>query len=44
MGPRTEAIVQLRYATLLYEETENVEEIEQLLGKGVRLRLLVSRT
>lgn len=35
LAPRQEAVVHLRYATLLYEETENVQEAEELLGKAV---------
>lgn len=35
--PRTEARLQLRYATLLFEETENENEAQELLTKGVAL-------
>jgi len=37
MLPETEAIVRLRYATILYEETENTMEAEEALSKGVSL-------
>lgn len=33
--PREEALVQLRYATCLYEETDNDHEIEKILSKGI---------
>ena len=32
-----EAVVRLRYATALYEETENIMEAEEALSKGVRV-------
>lgn len=35
--PEREAIVRLRYATVLYEETENTLQAEEALGKGVSL-------
>lgn len=33
--PREEAMLRLRYALLLFEETENDLEIEEVLSKGV---------
>ena len=35
--PEREAIVRLRYATILFEETENMMEAEEALSKGVSL-------
>jgi len=35
MPPRQNAMLQLRYATLLFEETENGQELGELLSKGV---------
>lgn len=35
MKPHVEASVRLRYATVLYEETENTMEAEEALSKGV---------
>ena len=37
MQPHREAIVRLRYATILFEETENTMEAEEALGKGIVL-------
>ena len=37
MKPHVEAVVRLRYATILYEETENMMEAEEALSKGVCL-------
>ena len=37
MQPEREAIVRLRYATILFEETENNMEAEEALGKGIVL-------
>ena len=37
LHPRTEAKLRLRYATLLHEETENPEEAEKVLSKGIQL-------
>ncbi|PGH04713.1 hypothetical protein GX51_03380 [Blastomyces parvus] len=37
LPPRTEALVRLRYARILYEETENGSEAEAALSKGVDL-------
>lgn len=37
MAPRTEAKVQLRYAGVLFEETENMMEAETALSKGISL-------
>lgn len=39
LQPRKEALVRLRYARTLFEETENVIEAETTLSKGVRLLL-----
>ncbi len=36
LPPRQEATIQLRYARILYEETENNTEAEVILSKGVR--------
>ncbi|KAI9802877.1 MAG: hypothetical protein M1833_001476 [Piccolia ochrophora] len=35
--PRTEALVRLRYATILHEETENMWDAEVALNKGISL-------
>lgn len=35
LAPEREAIVRLRYATVLYEETENTMEAEEALSKGI---------
>jgi len=35
--PRVEANVRLRYASLLYEETTNFSEAENILMKGIKL-------
>jgi hypothetical protein len=35
--PRLEAALMLRYASLLYEETENLVEMENTLSKGISL-------
>lgn len=37
MQPETEAIVRLRYATMLFEETENATEAEEALDRGIIL-------
>ena len=37
MQPEREAVVRLRYATILFEETENTMEAEEALGKGIVL-------
>lgn len=37
LQPETEAIVRLRYATILFEETENTMEAEEALSKGIVL-------
>ena len=37
MQPEREAIVRLRYATILFEETENTIEADEALGKGIVL-------
>lgn len=37
LHPRAEANLRLRYATLLHEETENPEEAEKVLSKGIQL-------
>ncbi|OAX82030.1 hypothetical protein ACJ72_03627 [Emergomyces africanus] len=37
LQPRTEALVRLRYAWILYEETENDSQAEIVLSKGVDL-------
>ena len=37
LSPRTEAIVRLRYAGVLHEETENTMEAETTLAKGIIL-------
>lgn len=37
MQPEREAIVRLRYATLLFEETQNAMQAEEALGKGILL-------
>lgn len=40
LQPRKEALVRLRYARTLFEETENVIEAETTLSKGVSLLTL----
>lgn len=35
LAPEKEATVQLRYASILYEETENIMEAEEALSKGI---------
>jgi uncharacterized coiled-coil DUF342 family protein len=40
MLPRDEAKLRLRYASLLAEETDNTNEIDEILSKGVSLRVL----
>ncbi|KAK7185348.1 hypothetical protein DPSP01_011113 [Paraphaeosphaeria sporulosa] len=35
--PRDEAILRLRYASLLVEETDNTQDIEEILAKGITL-------
>ena len=35
MPPRQEAMIRIRYATLLYEETDNDDELGQLLTKSI---------
>lgn len=35
LSPEREAVVRLRYATVLYEETENTIEAEESLSKGI---------
>jgi Cohesin loading factor len=35
LEPRTEAKIRLKYATILYEETENTLEAETTLSNGV---------
>ena len=35
LQPQLEAVVRLKYATVLYEETENAMEAEEALSKGV---------
>lgn len=37
LQPESEAIVRLRYATVLYEETENTMEAEEALSKGISI-------
>ena len=37
LGPRIEANIRLRYAGVLYEETENYMEAETALSKGIAL-------
>ena len=37
MQPEREAIVRLKYATILFEETENFREVEESLSKGIIL-------
>ena len=38
LQPRMEALVRLRYARILFEETDNNLEAETALSKGVRKR------
>lgn len=35
LQPRSEALVRLRYANVLFEETDNIMEAETALSKGV---------
>lgn len=35
--PEREAVVRMRYATVLYEETENTMEVEEALSKGISI-------
>ena len=35
LQPHAEAIIRLRYATVLHQETENYKEAEEALSKGV---------
>lgn len=35
LKPQREVAVRLKYATVLYEETENAAEAEEALNKGV---------
>lgn len=37
LEPEREAIVRLRYATVIYEETENTMEAEEALSKGISI-------
>lgn len=37
LAPETEANVRLRYATILYEETDNIMEAEEALSKGIAI-------
>ncbi|KAI9657059.1 MAG: hypothetical protein M1821_003225 [Bathelium mastoideum] len=37
LHPRAESKLRLRYATLLHEETDNHQEIEKVLSKGIQL-------
>ena len=37
LAPETEAVVRLRYATVLHEETENTMEAEESLSKGMSI-------
>ena len=37
LPPEREAVVRLRYATVLYEETENTMEAEESLSKGISI-------
>ena len=37
LAPEREAVVRLRYATVLYEETENTMEAEESLSKGISI-------
>lgn len=41
LQPRMEAMVRLRYAGILHEETDNGDEAESALNKGVCINLLV---
>lgn len=36
LQPLLEARIQLRYATILHEETDNLDDAEEALSKGVR--------
>ena len=40
LAPAQEALVRLRYATVLHEETENSIQAEEALSKGVILNYL----
>ena len=42
LGPRVEANIRLRYAAVLYEETENAMEAETTLSRGIALCQRVS--
>lgn len=42
--PRDEAVLRLRYASLLIEETDNTQDIEETLAKGVSLMQQLWRT
>ena len=44
LGPRVEANIRLRYAAVLYEETENAMEAETTLSRGIALCQRVSYT
>jgi hypothetical protein len=44
LGPRVEANIRLRYAAVLYEETENAMEAETTLSRGIALCQRVSST
>ena len=37
LSPRQEALTRLRYAAVLFEETENYAETEQALSRGISL-------
>ncbi|KAL8734508.1 MAG: hypothetical protein Q9166_001408 [cf. Caloplaca sp. 2 TL-2023] len=37
LQPQTEAAVRLRYASVLYDETQNTREAEQTLSEGIKL-------
>ena len=37
LAPRQEAYLTLRYASLLYEETDNHMDLEKYVGKGIAL-------
>ena len=37
LAPETEVNVRLRYATILYEETDNIMEAEEALSKGISI-------
>lgn len=44
MQPQLEAVVRLKYATILYEETENAMEAEEALSKGVLFECLENQS